>query len=69
MNGRFPFDVFVIIFLPFVIAAPIFFAALLMSDHVRHGQAVIVALAAALVLSVFAFWNRRRRRRSRKHSD
>jgi flagellar biosynthesis protein FliR len=55
MNGRFPFDVFLIILLPFLtIAAGIFLAPLLMPEHVHHrlAVAIAVALAAILVISV-----------------
>jgi nitrate reductase gamma subunit len=65
MNGRFPFDVFLIIFFPFVmIATSIFVLPLLMPDHVHHHLAVVVALVltAALAFGILIFWMRRRRR-------
>jgi LPXTG-motif cell wall-anchored protein len=67
MNGRFPFDVFLIIFLPFfTIAASIFFVPLFIPAHVHHRLAVTVALvfAAVLLLSALFVWVRRRRRRN-----
>ncbi len=66
MNGRFPIDVFLIIFLPIcAIAIYVFFAPLLVAQHVHHQLAVFVAVgfAAIGVLSALILWIRHRRHR------
>jgi len=50
MNGRFPIDVFLIIFLPIcAIAIYVFFAPLLVAQHVHHQLAVFVAVGFAAI--------------------
>jgi hypothetical protein len=59
MNKRFPFDVYLVVLLPFVlIATTTLVTPLLILEHVHHQLAVAVAgvLAAVLALSVLFFW-------------
>jgi len=70
MNGRFPVDVFLIVFLPFfVIAVSIFIVPLLIPEHVHHQLALAVAtvLAAGVALGALFFWIQRRKRSSASH--
>jgi nitrate reductase gamma subunit len=70
MNGRFPVDVFLIIFFPFfVIAVSTFIVPLLIPEHAHHQLAVAIAavLSAGSVLGVLFFWIRRGRRSSTSH--
>jgi len=66
MNGRFPYDVFLIILGPFVmIAASQWLTPLLMRDHVHHDLAVAITatLGAGLAFTLLVFSIRRRRHR------
>lgn len=65
MNGRFPVDVFVIIFLPIcAISISIFLGPLLIAQHLHHRLAVFVVmgLAAIGLLGALILWIRHRRR-------
>jgi threonine/homoserine efflux transporter RhtA len=65
MNGRFPVDVFLIIFLPIcAISIYVFLGPLLIAQHVHHRPAVFVAvgLAAIGVLGALILWIRHKRR-------
>jgi uncharacterized membrane protein len=67
MNGRFPVDVFLIIFLPIcTIPIYVFLGPLVIAQHVHHRLAVFVAigLVAIGVLGALIFWIRHRRRSS-----
>ena len=50
MNGRFPYDVFIIIVTPFLmVAMEIFLSALLMPAHVHHRGAAAIAITMAVM--------------------
>jgi hypothetical protein len=70
MNGRFPYDVFLIVLGPFVmIAVSLWLTPLLIPNHVHHSLAVVIALvfAAGLAIILLLFWIRRRGRRNTWH--
>jgi hypothetical protein len=66
MNGRFPLDVFLILFLPLlVIGEAIFVTPLFVPAHAHHQLAVriVIVFTAAFLLSVLLVSMRRRRPR------